>query len=328
MYIDFDNVVISRYDHVHGDGAWRADGARSHTMNAQSSDPIDVKLAEAKVDLRAIIDYATSYGVVGMTRAYADWSVPANAAYRGDLVERAVDLVQLFAASGTKNGADIRLAVDAVEDLLRHPDITHVALVAGDSDYVPLAQRCKRLGRYVVGIGMAGSTSRALVSACDEFESYEKLPGVPQRATPPTAPTTTKSATKKTARAAKKPDAVPDAGPDAGPDEAPVVTTTTKTTARKSAAKVAAAKVDPAPTEPPELVDATSLLERAVRVGLQKSDDEWIHAAGVKSQMQRMSPAFKEKSLGFTSFKAFVESRSGVVESKVNKNGQVLVRLR
>lgn len=324
MYIDFDNVVISRYDHVHGDGAWRADGARSHTMNAQSSDPIDVKLAEAKVDLRAIIDYATSYGVVGMTRAYADWSVPANAAYRGDLVERAVDLVQLFAASGTKNGADIRLAVDAVEDLLRHPDITHVALVAGDSDYVPLAQRCKRLGRYVVGIGMAGSTSRALVSACDEFESYEKLPGVPQRATPPTAPTTTKSATKKTARAAKKPDAVP----DAGPEDAPVVTTTTKTTARKSAAKVAAAKVDPAPTEPPELVDATSLLERAVRVGLQKSDDEWIHAAGVKSQMQRMSPAFKEKSLGFTSFKAFVESRSGVVESKVNKNGQVLVRLR
>ena len=198
VYIDFDNVVISRYDHVHGDGAWRSDGARSHTMNAQSADPIDVRLAEAKVDLRAIIDYATSYGVVGMTRAYADWSVPANAAYRKDLVERAVDLVQLFAASGTKNGADIRLAVDAVEDLLRHPDITHVALVAGDSDYVPLAQRCKRLGRYVVGIGMAGSTSHALVSACDEFESYEKLPGVPQKAAPPAA-----TAGKKAATAAK-----------------------------------------------------------------------------------------------------------------------------
>ena len=102
---------------------------------------------------------------------------------------------------------------------------------------------------------------------------------------------------------------------------------TTKTTTRKSA-KAAVKRVDAPPPEPPELVDATSLLERAVRVGLQKSDDEWIHAAGVKSQMQRMSPAFKEKSLGFTSFKAFVESRSGVVESKVNANGQVLVRLR
>lgn len=330
VYIDFDNVVISRYDHVHGDGAWRSDGARSHTMNAQSSDPIDVKLAEAKVDLRAIIDYATSYGVVGMTRAYADWSVPANAAYRKDLVERAVDLVQLFAASGTKNGADIRLAVDAVEDLLRHPDITHVALVAGDSDYVPLAQRCKRLGRYVVGIGMAGSTSRALVSACDEFESYEKLPGVPQKADPPAPPgkKAASAAAKPEAAPEAAPDAAPDATPDAAPDEAPVVKATKKAPARKSATKAAAKKVVAAPTEPPELVDATSLLERAVRVGLQKSDDEWIHAAGVKSQMQRMSPAFKEKSLGFKSFKDFVESRSGIVESKVNKNGQVLVRLR
>jgi len=336
VYIDFDNVVISRYDHVHGDGAWRADGARSHTMNALSDDPVDVKLAQAKVDLRAIIDYATSYGVVGLSRAYADWSVPANAAYRKDLVERAVDLVQLFAASGTKNGADIRLAVDAVEDLLRHPDITHVALVAGDSDFVPLATRCKRLGRYVVGIGMAGSTSRALVSACDEFESYENLPGVPQkpvvaptsRTAPVAAPdeeptvratsrTTTQATTKATTKATAK--------------------TTGKTTAKKAPAKAAtkkaaatepaAMKVEVAPKEPQELVDATALLERAVRVGLQKSDDEWIHAAGVKSQMQRMSPAFKEKSLGFTSFKAFVESRSSVVESKVNKNGQVLVRL-
>ncbi|MCY7401045.1 MAG: NYN domain-containing protein [Nocardioides sp.] len=331
VYIDFDNIVISRYDHVHGDGSWRKDGARSHEMNALSDDPVDVKLAQAKVDLRAIIDYATSYGVVGMSRAYADWSVPANAAYRKDLVERAVDLVQLFAAAGTKNGADIRLAVDAVEDLLRHPDITHVALVAGDSDYVPLATRCKRLGRYVVGIGMAGSTSRALVSACDEFESYENLPGVPQKAATAAAP-----ASRRAPAAAPVPDEEPTVRATAKTSANPTTKTATKTTAKapaKKAAgraatkKAATPEVEVAPKEPQELVDATALLERAVRVGLQKSDDEWIHAAGVKSQMQRMSPAFKEKSLGFTSFKAFVESRTDVVESKVNKNGQVLVRL-
>ena len=96
---------------------------------------------------------------------------------------RALHLVQLFSASGVKNGADIRLAVDAVEDLMRHPEISHVVLVAGDSDYVPLAQSCKQLGRYVVGIGVAGSTSRALVSACNEFIDYAHLPGV----TPPPA---------------------------------------------------------------------------------------------------------------------------------------------
>src|SRR4051812_32142985 len=184
VYIDFDNVVISRYDNLHGDGAWRKDDARNHRPDPGSADPVDVKLALAEVDLGAIIDYASSFGVVGMTRAYADWSVPANAAYKKALVDRAVDLVQLFAAAGTKNGADIRLAVDAVEDLVRHPDITHVALVAGDSDYVPLAQSCKRLGRYVVGIGVAGSPPPAPVSAGDQFSDHSPLP----RATPPAPP--------------------------------------------------------------------------------------------------------------------------------------------
>jgi uncharacterized LabA/DUF88 family protein len=291
VYIDFDNVVISRYDHIHGDGAWRKDDARAHAMGTES-DAIAKRLVDAKVDLGAIIDYATSYGVVAMTRAYADWSAPANAAYRKDLVDRAVDLVQLFPASGTKNGADIRLAVDAVDDLSRHPDITHVTLVAGDSDYVPLAQRCKMLGRYVVGIGVAGSTSRALVNACDEFERYEKLPGVVTR--PPTPPTTAD------ATAAKK-------------------TSASKGVAKKATTEKAT------PEEPQDLQDATALLVRAVRVGLQKSDDEWVHAAGVKSQMQRMNPAFKEKSLGFSSFRAFVESRRAVV-AKI-ENGQLLVRL-
>ena len=66
---------------------------------------------------------------------------------------------------------------------------------------------------------------------------------------------------------------------------------------------------------------------RAIRVGLQKSDDDWVYAAGVKSQMQRMDPAFKEKSLGFTTFREFVESRSDQVVSKVGTNGQLAVRL-
>jgi hypothetical protein len=305
VYIDFDNVVISRYDNLHGDGAWRKDEARHHRPDLTSADPVDVKLAQAEVDLGAIIDYAASFGVVAMTRAYADWSVPANAAYKKALVDRAVDLVQLFAAAGTKNGADIRLAVDAVEDLSNHRDITHVTLVAGDSDYVPLAQRCKRLGRFVVGIGVAGSTSRALVNACDEFQSYEALPGLsPQRVQPP-------------AEAAKK-----------------ATATTRKSSAKKSAAKKTATPepVEPVapvePSEPVEQTDATALLVRAARVGLQKSDDEWVHSSSVKSQMQRMAPEFKEKALGYTSFRAFVESRADILETKQLENGQLLVRLK
>jgi uncharacterized LabA/DUF88 family protein len=169
VYIDFDNVVISRYDQLHGRESWRKDDARF------ASDKTRAKLDQARVDVGAILEYASSYGTVALSRAYADWSVPANAAYRGQLVDRAIDLTQLFSTSGTKNGADIRLAVDVIDDLFRLADITHVVIVAGDSDYIPLVQRCKRLGRVVVGIGVDGSTSAALVHALDEFASYDSL---------------------------------------------------------------------------------------------------------------------------------------------------------
>src|SRR5690242_681019 len=171
VYLDFDNIVISRYDQVNGRNSFQKDKAKGLEAD---------KLTKATVDVAAILDFASSFGTLVLTRAYADWSADVNAGYREQLVGRAVDLVQLFpAAAYGKNGADIRLAVDAVEDMFRLPDLTHVVIVAGDSDYIALAQRCKRLGRYVVGIGVAGSSSKALASACDEFVVYDALPGVP-----------------------------------------------------------------------------------------------------------------------------------------------------
>src|ERR1700744_625849 len=180
VYIDFDNIVISRYDQVPGRNHFQRDKARGFAQAGKEAEPeMAEKLRRATVDVGAIIDFASSFGTLVLTRAYADWSAPVNADYRGQLVSRAVDLVQLFpAAAYAKNGADIRLAVDAVEDMFRLPDLTHVVIVAGDSDYIALAQRCKRLGRYVVGVGGAGSTSRALAAACDELVIYDALPGV------------------------------------------------------------------------------------------------------------------------------------------------------
>jgi uncharacterized LabA/DUF88 family protein len=177
VYLDFDNIVMSWYDRVHGKNSYSRDRQK---IAAGASDPeIAERLAAATIDVGAIIDYATSFGTLVLTRAYADWSAPVNAEYRSQLVARAVDLVQLFpAAAYAKNGADIRLAVDAVEDMFRLPDLTHVVIVAGDSDYVPLAQRCRRLGRFVVGVGVAGSTAKSLAAACDQFDSYDALPGV------------------------------------------------------------------------------------------------------------------------------------------------------
>ncbi len=188
VYLDFDNIVMSWYDRVHGRNAYAAD--RQKIIADPDEPTIAQKLKDATIDVGAIIDYSASFGTLVLTRAYADWSSPVNAFYRSQLVARAVDLVQLFpAAAYAKNGADIRLAVDTVEDMFRLPDLTHVVIVAGDSDYVPLAQRCKRLGRVVVGVGVAGSTAKSLAAACDQFDAYDSLPGV---IPPAAAPTTQK----------------------------------------------------------------------------------------------------------------------------------------
>lgn len=255
VYLDFDNIVISRYDQVNGRNSFQKDKAKGLE---------DDKLTKATVDLGAILDFASSFGTLVLTRAYADWSADLNAGYREQLVGRAVDLVQLFpAAAYGKNGADIRLAVDTVEDMFRLPDLTHVVIVAGDSDYIPLAQRCKRLGRFVVGIGVAGSSSRVLAAACDEFVVYDSLPGVPS--------------------------------PSTEPEPKPQKRT------RKQ-------------EEPDPQAQATALLTRALQIGLEKDDVEWLHNSAVKAQMKRMDPSFSEKSLGFKSFSDFLRSRSDVVE--------------
>jgi hypothetical protein len=272
VYLDFDNIVISRYDQVNGRSSFQKDKAKGLDKHAD-------RLARATVDVGAIIDFASSFGTLVLTRAYADWSAEVNTGYREQLVGRAVDLVQLFpAAAYGKNGADIRLAVDAVEDMFRLPDLTHVVIVAGDSDYIALAQRCKRLGRYVVGVGVAGSSSKALAAACDDFVIYDALPGVP---VPEPAPRT---------RRAKSDDDEPPPGPDPQPA-------------------------------------ATALLIRALRIGTEKDDVDWLHNSAVKSQMKRMDPSFSEKSLGFKSFSDFLRSRTDVVELDESSTTR-MVRLR
>ncbi|KDA05996.1 hypothetical protein DC31_12145 [Microbacterium sp. CH12i] len=318
VYLDFDNIVISWYDRVHGRNAYGKDRQR---ITEHPNDPeVIERLKSAMIEVGAIIDYAASFGTLVLTRAYADWSSPVNAVYRSQLVARAVDLVQLFpAAAYAKNGADIRLAVDAVEDMFRLSDLTHVVLVAGDSDYVPLAQRCKRLGRYVIGVGVAGSTAKSLAAACDEFESYDSLPGVvrpaakaatapaaPVAETPPAAPVQEGPAAP--VQEAATPDA--EAEPTAKPKSAP-------RTRAKKAAKPVEAEAQVAEPETPitEQEEATLLLERALRLGHDKSGaDEWLHSSAVKTHMRRMDPSFSEKALGYRSFSDFLKSRDEITE--------------
>ncbi|MET0955862.1 MAG: NYN domain-containing protein [Cryobacterium sp.] len=319
LYIDFDNIVISRYQQLHGRNAFQRDGIRNFDKSSRDADPeVAARLAAATVDFNAIIDFAASFGTLVVNRAYADWSVPVNASYQRQLMSRAVDLTQLFTTTtrGTKNGADIRLAVDVVEDLFRLPDLTHVIIIAGDSDYIALAQKSKRLGRFVVGIGVAGSTSTSLAAACDEFEDYDSLPGI-EKVTPSAEPVNDRrSSGKKTAEPV-----------EVEPEPAP-------SKARKFTTVPMFSHTEDTQFDEPESGDdidpqtiATELLVRALQIGHAKGDaDEWLNTGTVKNQMRRMDPSFNEKPLGFRSFTDFLSSRSDLVE--LEEDGpQRLIRL-
>lgn len=302
VYIDFDNIIISRYDQHHGRGAWRKDNVyRLSPGLADAPDELVAKVREATVDLGAILDFASSFGPIVISRAYADWSIGVNASYQGQLMERAVDLTQLFPATQQmKNGADIRLSVDVVEDLFRLPDITHVVIAAGDSDYIALAQRAKRLGRYIVGIGVAGGTSKSLKAACNEYADYDTLPGVRQAPPVRRAP----------AKAAAAPEV--DAAPEPAARSRRASSPSTSASTSVDDADVGADEV----VEPPTSKRAsTALLVKALDLLGEKDDDsDWVHASALKQQMKRLDSAFNERALGYESFTEFVKSRANLVE--------------
>ena len=311
VYLDFDNIVISRYNQLHGRNQFARDKVRDHLVASAESNPeITTRMRQATVDIGAILDYASSFGSIVISRAYADWSAAVNAGYQRQLIGRAVDLTQLFpTVTSLKNGADIRLAVDVVEDIFRLAELTHVVIVAGDSDYIPLAQRCKRLGRYVVGIGVAGATSTSLAAACDEFADYDDLPGVTDAAT--ILATSVASASRHAAKSradASAPASAPGTDAETGAE-----------TGAETVAGTAAEVTPPAPRKKDAASGskaqkaATDLLVRALTL-LDKNDREWQFAAEVKPQMQRMDPTFQERALGFSQFYDFVKSRSDVVE--------------
>jgi uncharacterized LabA/DUF88 family protein len=301
VYLDFDNIVISRYNQLHGRNQFARDKVRDHLVASAESDPeITKRMRQATVDIGAILDYASSFGSIVISRAYADWSAAVNAGYQRQLIGRAVDLTQLFpTVTSLKNGADIRLAVDVVEDIFRLAELTHVVIVAGDSDYIPLAQRCKRLGRYVVGIGVAGATSTSLAAACDEFADYDDLPGVTDAAT-----ILAKAEASATRHAAKS---------EADADVSASTPATEASTPETDVSPPATRKKDAAAAGSKAQKAATDLLVRALTL-LDKNDREWQFAAEVKPQMQRMDPTFQERALGFSQFYDFVKSRSDVVE--------------
>jgi uncharacterized LabA/DUF88 family protein len=125
-------------------------------------------ISSASFDLQPSLDRLLEKGKVVYRRAYCDWSRFAEAKIR--LHEFGVELLDVPPSTRAgKNGADMRLVIDALELCYARESIDTFVIGSGDSDFCPLAYKLRENGRTVIGLAVKESTSPLFVKACDEF---------------------------------------------------------------------------------------------------------------------------------------------------------------
>lgn len=161
MYWDFENLHAGLMEVKYGEGAYAKQDFR-------------FKPQEPLVDVQALVELAASFGPVAINRAYGNWQYFGR--YRDALLQSAVELIQLFPpGASAKNGADIKLCLDATEDISRFAHIGTVIIIGGDSDFMPVAQKIKAAGRILIGIGNRKNTNKHWAKSCHEFRYYDSL---------------------------------------------------------------------------------------------------------------------------------------------------------
>jgi uncharacterized LabA/DUF88 family protein len=132
-------------------------------------------------DIGVILDAIKERGEVVTKIAYADWT--RSGEYSRSLTQHAIRLVQRnMTPGGDKNGADINLALDALEMAFTHQHINAYVIVGGDSDFLSLVEKLKQYDKKVFVVGGRAFTSVILQRNCHEFIAYENLHGVRKQA--------------------------------------------------------------------------------------------------------------------------------------------------
>jgi uncharacterized LabA/DUF88 family protein len=147
VFIDFDNIEI---------------GVKS-TLGGQ-------------FDIGVVLDALKERGEVVSKIAYGDWTRAGD--YSRSLTQHATKLVQRnLTPGGDKNGADINLALDALETVFTHNHINAYVIVGGDSDFITLVEKLKQYDKQVFVVGGRSFTSVVMQRNCHEFIAYENLVG-------------------------------------------------------------------------------------------------------------------------------------------------------
>ena len=125
-------------------------------------------------DVSLVLEALKERGEVVTKVAYGDW--PRAGEQSRQMTQHAVHMVQRnVTPRGDKNGADINLALDALEMAFTRHHITGFAIVGGDSDFIALVEKLKQYDKQVFVVGGRSFTSNILQRNCTEFIAYENL---------------------------------------------------------------------------------------------------------------------------------------------------------
>ena len=134
---------------------------------------------QRELDIAVVLDSLKERGDIVAKFAYADWGRQEGA--KRQMAENAVQMVQRIPSPrGDKNGADINLALDALEMAFTHDHVNAFAIISGDSDFIPLVNKLKEYGKTIFVVGGRAFTSTILQKNCHEFVSFESLMDEPR----------------------------------------------------------------------------------------------------------------------------------------------------
>jgi uncharacterized protein (TIGR00288 family) len=129
---------------------------------------------QREFDVSLVLEALKERGEIITKIAYANWGRMENSTRQ--LSEYAVQMVQRDPSPrGDKNGADINLALDALELAFTHDHINAFAIISGDSDFIALVNKLKQYDKTIFVVGGKAFTSTILQKNCHEFISYESM---------------------------------------------------------------------------------------------------------------------------------------------------------
>jgi uncharacterized LabA/DUF88 family protein len=127
-------------------------------------------------DVGAVLEAIKERGEIITKVAYGDWKRAGD--HGRAMSQHAVRLVQrVMTPGGDKNGADINLALDALELAFTHHHINAFVIVGGDSDFITLVEKLKQYDKKVFVVGGRAFTGQVMQKNCTEFIAYENVAG-------------------------------------------------------------------------------------------------------------------------------------------------------